>query len=146
LNQLVKCSDDSEDVPAALAARLTVARDTGVRDVAIAGIGATPYYKRGETAGQSITQLAGEAIIAACADAGVPASVGDHTGLWTDVSAITLPVLLVLGADSPFTGEEDVAEFRRRLPAARVEVPGAGHAAQSDQPLALARLIEDFLD
>ena len=75
-----------------------------------------------------------------------PASVGDHTGLWPDVSAITVPVLLVLGADSPFTGEEDVAEFRRRLPAAQVEVvPGAGHAVQSDQPLALARLIEDFV-
>ena len=75
-----------------------------------------------------------------------PASVGDHTGLWADVSAITVPVLLVLGADSPFTGEEDVAEFRRRLPATRVEVvPGAGHAVQSDQPLALARLIEDFI-
>jgi pimeloyl-ACP methyl ester carboxylesterase len=63
------------------------------------------------------------------------------------VSAITVPVLLVLGADSPFTGEEDVAEFRRRLPAARVEVvAGAGHAIQSDQPLALAQLIEDFID
>ena len=75
-----------------------------------------------------------------------PASVGDHTGLWADVSAITVPVLLVLGADSPFTGAEDVAEFRRRLPAARVEVvPGAGHAIQSDQPLALARLIGDFI-
>jgi pimeloyl-ACP methyl ester carboxylesterase len=76
-----------------------------------------------------------------------PAPVGDHSGLWADVPAITVPVLLVLGADSPFTGEEDVAEFRRRLPAARVEVvPGAGHAIQSDQPLALARLIEDFID
>ena len=74
-----------------------------------------------------------------------PAAVGDHTGLWADVSAITVPVLLVLGADSQFTGAEDVAEFQRRLPAARVEVvPGAGHAVQSDQPLALARLIEDF--
>ena len=40
---------------------------------------------------------------------------------------------------------DDVAEFRRRLPAARVEVvAGAGHAVQSDQPLALARLIDDF--
>ena len=74
-----------------------------------------------------------------------PASVADHTPLWADVSAITVPVLLVLGADSPFTSQEDVAEFRRRLPAARVEVvPGAGHAIQSDQPLALARLIEVF--
>ena len=65
-----------------------------------------------------------------------PAAVGDHTGLWADVPAITVPVMLVLGADSPFTGEQDVAEFRRLLPAARVEVvPGAGHAIQSDQPL-----------
>jgi pimeloyl-ACP methyl ester carboxylesterase len=75
-----------------------------------------------------------------------PASVGDHTGLWADVSAITVPLLLVLGADSPFTSQEDVAEFRRRLPATRVEVvPDAGHAIQSDQPLVLARLIEDFI-
>jgi pimeloyl-ACP methyl ester carboxylesterase len=74
-----------------------------------------------------------------------PASVGDHTGLWDDVSAITVPLLLVLGADSPFTGDEDVAEFRRRLPAASVEVvPDAGHAIQSDQPLALAHQISDF--
>ena len=43
-------------------------------------------------------------------------------------------------------GEEDVTEFRRRLPAARVEVvPRAGHAIQSDQPLALARLTENFI-
>jgi esterase len=72
--------------------------------------------------------------------------VSDHTALWADVSAITVPVLLVRGGDSPFTGEQDVAEFRRRLPAARVEVvPGAGHAVQGDQPLALAALIEDFI-
>jgi len=75
-----------------------------------------------------------------------PAAVGDHTGLWADVPAITAPVMLVLGADSPFTGEEDVAEFRRLLPATRVEVvPDAGHAIQSDQPLRLTELIEDFV-
>ena len=56
-----------------------MARDTGLRDVAIAGIGATPYYKRGETADQSINQLAGEAILAACADAGL--SVTEVDGL-----------------------------------------------------------------
>lgn len=44
---------------------------TGLRDVAIVGIGATPYYRRGESAGRSITRLAGEAILAACADAGL---------------------------------------------------------------------------
>jgi pimeloyl-ACP methyl ester carboxylesterase len=74
-----------------------------------------------------------------------PATIGDNSALWPDVSAITAPVLLVIGGDSGFTTEPDVAEFRRRLPAARVEVvPGAGHAVQSDQPLALAQLIQDF--
>ncbi|WP_262058786.1 thiolase C-terminal domain-containing protein [Streptomyces sp. STR69] len=46
-------------------------RDSGLRDVAIVGVGATPYYRRGESADKSITHLAGEAILAACADAGL---------------------------------------------------------------------------
>jgi pimeloyl-ACP methyl ester carboxylesterase len=75
-----------------------------------------------------------------------PAAVADHTSLWADVPAITVPVMLVLGGDSKFTGEQDVAEFRRLLPAARVEVvPNSGHAIQSDQPLRLTQLIEDFI-
>ncbi|WP_211366675.1 thiolase C-terminal domain-containing protein [Pseudonocardia kunmingensis] len=41
------------------------------RDVAIVGVGATPYYRRGESAPQTITELAGTAIIAACEDAGL---------------------------------------------------------------------------
>ena len=45
--------------------------DSGLRDTAIVGIGATEYYKRGGSKGRSITELAGEAILAACADAGV---------------------------------------------------------------------------
>jgi pimeloyl-ACP methyl ester carboxylesterase len=74
-----------------------------------------------------------------------PAAVSDHTGLWADLPAITVPVMLVLGRDSPFTGKQDVAQFRRLLPAARVEVVAdAGHAIQSDQPLPLAALIDDF--
>ena len=74
-----------------------------------------------------------------------PPGMTEFTPLWEDVSAITVPVMLVVGGDSRFVTEGDVAEFRRRLPALRVEVvPGAGHAIQSDQPLALTRLIEDF--
>jgi acetyl-CoA acetyltransferase len=55
-------------------------KDTGSRDVAIVGIGATDYYKRGQSvaAGKTITSLAGEAIINACADAGI--SVKDIDG------------------------------------------------------------------
>lgn len=44
---------------------------TGVRDVAIVGVGATPYYKRGGSAPQTNTELAGKAILAACEDAGI---------------------------------------------------------------------------
>ena len=40
----------------------------------------------------------------------------------------------------------DVAELLRRLPAARVEhVAEAGHSVQGDDPLTLARLIDDFV-
>ena len=76
----------------------------------------------------------------------LPASQFDFEPLWQDVSAITAPVMLVRGGDSKFVTEEDAAEFRRRQPGLRQEiVPGSGHAVQSDQPLALARLIEDFV-
>jgi pimeloyl-ACP methyl ester carboxylesterase len=74
-----------------------------------------------------------------------PGPVRDFAALWEEVSAITVPVLLVRGGDSKFVSDADAAEFLRRLPGTRVEVvPNAGHAVQSDQPLVLARLIEDF--
>lgn len=71
----------------------------------------------------------------------------DFRGLWDDVSKLTMPLMLVLGADSGVVGEEDVAELRRRQPDVRVEVvEGAGHSVQGDRPVELARLIESFLD
>ena len=69
----------------------------------------------------------------------------DFTALWEDVSRITSPAMLVLGGASKYVTDEDTAEMRRRLSRLRVEVvPGAGHAVQSDQPLALASLIQAF--
>lgn len=38
---------------------------------AVVGVGGTDYYKRGESAPQTTTELAGKAILAACADAGL---------------------------------------------------------------------------
>lgn len=71
----------------------------------------------------------------------------DFRALWDDVSKLTMPLMLVLGADSGVVGEEDVAELRRRQPDVRVEVvEGAGHSVQGDRPVELARLIESFLD
>ena len=70
----------------------------------------------------------------------------DFTALWDDVSRITSPAMLVQGGNSKFVLDEDIAEMRRRLPDLRVEVaPGAGHAVQSDRPLDLVRLLEDFV-
>jgi pimeloyl-ACP methyl ester carboxylesterase len=61
-------------------------------------------------------------------------------------SAITAPVMVVRGEESKFVADEDVAQFRSRMPGLRAEVvPEAGHAIQSDQPLALAHLIEEFV-
>jgi pimeloyl-ACP methyl ester carboxylesterase len=48
--------------------------------------------------------------------------------------------------ESSFVEPDDIAEFRRRLPSVRVEVvTGSGHAVQSDQPAALAAIIQAFV-
>jgi acetyl-CoA acetyltransferase len=51
---------------------------TGLCDVAIVGIGATPYYKHGQSLPKTTLELACEAILAACEDAGL--SVTDIDG------------------------------------------------------------------
>jgi pimeloyl-ACP methyl ester carboxylesterase len=72
--------------------------------------------------------------------------VPDFRPLWDDVSKLTMPLMLVRGADSGVVGDEDVVELRRRQPNVRVEVvEGAGHSVQGDRPVELARLIESFL-
>jgi pimeloyl-ACP methyl ester carboxylesterase len=73
-------------------------------------------------------------------------SIPDFGVLWDDVSKLTMPLMLVRGADSGVVGDEDVDELRRRQPAVRVEtVEGSGHSIQGDQPVELTRLIESFL-
>jgi pimeloyl-ACP methyl ester carboxylesterase len=69
----------------------------------------------------------------------------DFVPLWSDVNKISVDTMLLRGGLSKFVTDDDVAEMRRRLPSIRVEVvDGAGHAIQSDQPLELVRLLEDF--
>jgi esterase len=65
-------------------------------------------------------------------DGAQAASMGD---LWDDVSALTMPLMLVKGGASAFVTDEDLGELRRRQPGVRIEVvEGAGHAVQSDRP------------
>src|SRR5207245_6612689 len=67
--------------------------------------------------------------------------------MWSAIDRIAAPSLLVRGADSPAVRDDDIHEWRLRQPRIQVVVvDGAGHAVQSDQPLALARLLSDFLD
>jgi pimeloyl-ACP methyl ester carboxylesterase len=74
-----------------------------------------------------------------------PEAVEDFTSLWQDVAAISVPVMLVRGGNSGFVRDADADRFCQALPGLRVEtVAEAGHAVQSDQPLALARLIGEF--
>ena len=66
--------------------------------------------------------------------------------LWADVSRLTMPTMVVTGGESGFVTPQDRAEYARRGPHIRLEtVGGAGHAVQSDQPVALTALISDFL-
>jgi pimeloyl-ACP methyl ester carboxylesterase len=71
----------------------------------------------------------------------------DFATLWDDVSATTVPLMLVRGAATGTVVDDgDVAELLRRRPDARVEVvEGAGHSIQGDRPLELAALLDDFL-
>jgi acetyl-CoA acetyltransferase len=71
-------------------------------DVAIVGVGATPYYRRGESWPQTITKLAGDAILAACAEAGL--SVKDIDGF-----------AYYSGAGAGYTDKFDTALFMETL-------------------------------
>jgi pimeloyl-ACP methyl ester carboxylesterase len=75
-----------------------------------------------------------------------PENWADFTAMWDDVSRITVPAMFLRGGLSKYVKDEDIEEMTRRLPSLRVEVvEGAGHAIQSDQPLRMVELIEDFV-
>jgi pimeloyl-ACP methyl ester carboxylesterase len=67
--------------------------------------------------------------------------------LWDALERITVPLMLVRGMrPGSVVDDEAEAELRRRQPRARIEhVAEAGHSVQGDDPLALARLLDDFL-
>jgi acetyl-CoA acetyltransferase len=71
-------------------------------DVAIVGIGATPYYRRGQSWPTTIVELAGDAILAACAEAGL--SVKDIDGF-----------AYYSGASAGYVDKFDTAEFMETL-------------------------------
>jgi pimeloyl-ACP methyl ester carboxylesterase len=71
----------------------------------------------------------------------------NYPALWDDLSALTVPLMLVRGMLAQSVVDDlDEAELLRRQRNARVEhVANAGHSVQGDAPLELARLIADFV-
>jgi pimeloyl-ACP methyl ester carboxylesterase len=66
--------------------------------------------------------------------------------LWDDVSAIDVPLLLVLGSRSGVVDDADAEELlRRRPPASVVTIDDAGHRVQGDKPVELAATLTEFL-
>src|ERR1700760_1054971 len=70
--------------------------------VEIAGVVATPYYPRGESYPQTIAELAGKAILAACEDAGISVKQIDGFAYYS-------------GAGAGYGQSMDTAEFMETL-------------------------------
>jgi pimeloyl-ACP methyl ester carboxylesterase len=66
--------------------------------------------------------------------------------VWAAIERIDCPTLVVRGADSDLFLEADAAKLVSRLHHAQfVEIPGAGHTVQGDQPRALTAALHTFL-
>ncbi|MGH8995675.1 MAG: alpha/beta fold hydrolase [Acidimicrobiales bacterium] len=72
---------------------------------------------------------------------------GRFMDLWEVIGDLGVPLMLVRGMrPQSVVDDKDEAELRQRNPAARVEhVQDGGHSIQGDQPIELARLIDDFV-
>jgi pimeloyl-ACP methyl ester carboxylesterase len=71
----------------------------------------------------------------------------DFGAMWDAVERIDVPLMLVRGMlPQSVVDDADEEELLRRRPGARIEhVEEAGHSVQGDQPVELARLIDDFV-
>jgi len=83
--------------------------------------------------------------------AGADATAPDNATLADDLKAtldaVAVPLLLARGMrPDSVLGDEDEADLRRRMPAARVtHFEEAGHSIQGDMPVELAATISDFI-
>jgi pimeloyl-ACP methyl ester carboxylesterase len=79
-------------------------------------------------------------------DEPAPEAAARFSALWDSYDRLTVPLLVLRGAQSPVVDDADMAEVSRRCPTARIEVVDpAGHSIQGDQPLALAAHVAAFL-
>lgn len=75
------------------------------------------------------------------------ANMRDRLRLWEGVSRVACPALVVRGGESDVFLDEDAKKLAAGFPHGRhVTVPGAGHSVQGDNPKALVREIQAFLN
>jgi pimeloyl-ACP methyl ester carboxylesterase len=66
--------------------------------------------------------------------------------LWTDVSGLECPTLVIRGANSEMLTEDDAQQLATSLPDGRlVTIPEAGHTVQGDNPRGLISALTAFL-
>ena len=72
----------------------------------------------------------------------------DFSSLWDVIGTSTMPLLLARGMlPQSVVDDADEAELLRRRPDAQiVHVEDAGHSIQGDQPVELARILQQFLE
>lgn len=71
----------------------------------------------------------------------------DFSSLWDAIGASTMPLLLARGMlPQSVVDDADEAELLRRRPDAQIiHVENAGHSIQGDQPVELARILQEFI-
>jgi 3-oxoadipate enol-lactonase / 4-carboxymuconolactone decarboxylase len=147
LDRLVLCCTSSELGPASMwQERAATARTRGMAALAEAAVGrwVTPAFA--ESHPETVTWLRDMVTshspegYASCCTAIERMSIVD------DLSAITAPTLVVVGADDPATPPEHGRRIADAVPGARLAVvPGAAHLGNVEQPAAFTGLILDHL-
>lgn len=70
----------------------------------------------------------------------------EREDLWGKIRKITAPTLILRGSESQIFNREDALRMEKTIPHAKfVEVPGAGHPINNDQPDLFFRFVWDFL-
>ena len=72
----------------------------------------------------------------------------DFSSLWDAIGTSTMPLMLVRGMlPQSVVDDADEAELVRRRPDTRIiHVEDAGHSIQGDQPVELARILQEFIN
>jgi 3-oxoadipate enol-lactonase len=72
--------------------------------------------------------------------------VANRAPIYDEIDRISVPTLVIVGADDVPTPVAKARRIAERVPGARLEVvPDAGHSSPLEQPEAITKLIEEFL-